>query len=262
LIGVGVGTPGLVNTREGVIVNAVNLGWRDLPLAGLLKDRYKLPVAILNDSQAAALGEYTYAKAEKRTENMVIIIAGHGIGSGIIINGQLFHGDGGGAGEIGHVVVEPESTLLCRCGNHGCLETVASAQALIRKANERAIASHNSHTSAPEISFSRIVSAYEQGDPFVREMVLETGRYMGLGIASLIGTLNINKIVLTGDMICFGTPWLEVIRQTVSQHTLKEMSRDTQVILGGMRSNAVILGASAFLSNDYSLLSQRQSLRE
>ena len=132
IVGIGVGTPGLVNTREGVVVTAVNLEWQDLPLSQLLEKRYKLPVLVLNDSQAAAIGEFVYGGEHTPDENMVVVNVIHGIGAGILINGRLFQGDGGGAGEIGHVVVQ-ENGELCRCGKRGCLETVASARAVVKQ---------------------------------------------------------------------------------------------------------------------------------
>src|SRR4030066_265414 len=133
IVGIGIGTPGLVNITDGVGINPVNLNWKDLPLARLLEERYHLPVYILNDSQAAAMGEYTYGKGQSSDSNLIVINARHGIGAGIIINSRLFQGDGGCAGEIGHVVVVPDGGQPCRCGNHGCLETVASTQALIKR---------------------------------------------------------------------------------------------------------------------------------
>src|SRR4030065_748741 len=117
LVGIGIGTPGLVNINEGTVINSVNLDWKDLPLARLMEERYHLPVYVLNDSQAAAMGEYTYGKNHSSDSNLVVINARHGIGAGIIINGRLFQGDGGSAGEIGHVVVVPEGGKICRCGN-------------------------------------------------------------------------------------------------------------------------------------------------
>ena len=131
IVGIGVGAPGLIHTREGIVVNAVNLEWRDLPLANLLEERYRLPVTVLNDSQATAIGEYVYGEHEP-DGNLVVVNVKHGIGAGILINGRLFQGDGGGAGEIGHVVVQ-ENGAQCRCGKRGCLETVASAQAVVRR---------------------------------------------------------------------------------------------------------------------------------
>ncbi len=138
LSGIGVGPPGLINTYEGLIVNAVNLNWKNLPLMRLLEQRYHLPVSILNDCQAAAIGEKTYGRDYQQDENLVLLHIHHGIGAGIIVHRELFQGDGGFAGEIGHVVVVPDSPEVCRCGKQGCLETVASAKALIRQARELA----------------------------------------------------------------------------------------------------------------------------
>ena len=128
LLGIGIGTPGLVDTPTGVIRRAVNLDWRDLPLGGIVADRYGVPVNVANDSQAAALAEYTYAGGD-RVPNLIAIRVGRGIGAGLILRGALFQGDGSGAGEIGHVVVDDDGEL-CRCGRTGCLETVAGMRAI------------------------------------------------------------------------------------------------------------------------------------
>ena len=260
LVGIGIGTPGLVNITEGIVVNAVNLSWQDLPLAGLIEERYKLPVYILNDSQAAAMGEYTYGHEHPPDSNLIVINARHGIGAGIVILGQLFHGDGGGAGEIGHVVAVRENGELCRCGNRGCLETVASAEALVKK-----IKSIHKHTSLyhrvkspDEINLNLICKAFENNDPIIRQVVLETGRYLGLAIANLVGSLNIQKIVITGDMTCFGTPWMEEIQTIFSKTTLSRLVMDTSIESGKLGENSIILGSSAMLANNYSLLFRNQ----
>ena len=263
LVGIGIGTPGLVNITEGVVINSVNLDWKDLPLAHLMEERYHLPVYILNDSQAAAMGEYTYGKGHSSDSNLIVINARHGIGAGIVINGRLFQGDGGGAGEIGHVVVVPEGGQLCRCGNRGCLETVASTQALIKQVQSlvaQSIPTQLSHSSQ-EITLDTIEQAFSNGDPLARQAVLETGHYMGMAISSLVGTLNIQKIVLTGDMTRFGTPWLEAIQGMISQSTLSRLAQDTKIEIGQLGGNDIILGASAMLVNNYSLLFTSQLSR-
>ncbi len=256
LVGIGIGTPGLVNISEGLVVNAVNLDWKDLPLARLMSERYHLPVLILNDSQAAAVGEYTYGQGHSTESNMIVINARHGIGAGIIINGNLFHGDGGGAGEIGHVVVVPDGGKLCRCGNRGCLETVASAQALVERT--QSLVSQSITTQLPkslqEITLATIEQAFKNGDPLAQQAVLETARYMGMAISSLVGALDIQKIVLTGDMTRFGEPWLEVIQGIFSQATLSRLAQETRIEIGQLGENNIILGASAMLANNYSLL--------
>ncbi len=256
LVGIGIGTPGLVNIDEGIVVNAVNLDWRDLPLARLIQNRYHLPVSILNDSQAAAMGEYTYGQGHTSESNLIAINARHGIGAGIVIQGKLFHGDGGGAGEIGHVVMVPEGGLLCRCGNRGCLETVASAQALVRHAQD--IASQPGESQLPpsiqNINLDSIEQAFTGGDVLIRNAVLETGHYLGMAISNLVGTLNIQNIVLTGDMVRFGKPWLEAIRERTNVTTLTRLAQETQIEIGMLGENSILLGASAVLANNYALL--------
>src|SRR5512135_1196114 len=170
VVGIGVGTSGLVNTREGLVVNAVNVDWQNLPLARLLRDRYHMPVHIMNDSQAAAIGEYVYGGGYKADENLVVINIRQGIGAGILINGRLFQGDGGAAGEIGHMVVQ-ENGELCRCGNHGCLETLASARAVVQRA--RALLSvYPSSVLAQDpqnLTLDILQQAFAGGDPLARK---------------------------------------------------------------------------------------------
>src|SRR5215212_3617466 len=132
LLGIGIGTPGLVDSRTGTIRRAVNLDWRDLPLGEIVAERYDVPVNVANDSQAAALAEYTYAGGD-RVPNLITIRIGRGVGAGLILRGSLFQGDGSGAGEIGHVVVDAEGTV-CRCGRTGCLETVAGMRSVEARA--------------------------------------------------------------------------------------------------------------------------------
>ncbi len=255
LVGIGVGTPGLVNASEGIVVNAVNLDWKDLPLVRLLQERYRLPVSVFNDSQAAAMGEFTFGEGHPPEGSLIVINVRYGVGAGIIINGQLFHGDGGGAGEIGHVVVE-EAGLPCRCGNNGCLETVASTQAVVEHAQR--LVSQDSMSSlaktAGKITLETIVQAFNSGDPLARQVVLEAGRYMGMAISSLVGTLNIHRVILAGDMTCFGEPWLESIQQTMRKTTLARLAEETRVEIGRLGPDGIILGASALILKNYSLL--------
>lgn len=240
IVGIGVGTPGLVNTREGVVVNAVNLEWQDLPLGQLLEKKYKIPVSVLNDSQATAIGEFVYGGEHASDTNLIVVNVKHGIGSGILVNGQLFQGDGGGAGEIGHVVVQ-ENGELCRCGKHGCLETISSVSAVLKQLNMS--------------SLDKAQSLFESGDDNANQAVTNAAHYLGISLANLIGTLNIQKIVLTGDMTRFGTKWLESVNASMRNAALARLSENTELELGRLDYRACILGASAFLLlDDYSLL--------
>jgi N-acetylglucosamine repressor len=240
IVGIGVGTPGLVNTREGVVVNAVNLEWQDLPLSQLLEKKYKLPVLVLNDSQAAAIGEYVYGGDHVPDENLIVVNVIRGIGAGILINGRLFQGDGGGAGEIGHVVVQ-ENGELCRCGKRGCLETIASARAVIQQMKMD--------------SLEDVILSFQNGNSNANAVVEKAGHYLGVALANVIGTLNIQKIVLTGDMTRFGEKWLNTVSASMQTGALSRMAEDTKLEIGKLDYRACILGASAFLLlDDYSLL--------
>jgi N-acetylglucosamine repressor len=232
IVAIGVGTPGLVNTRDGVVLNAVNLDWQDLSLGSLLKKKFKIPVSILNDSQATAIGEYVYGGKTEHEENLIVVNVKHGIGAGILINGRLFQGDGGGAGEIGHVVVQ-ENGELCRCGKQGCLETVSSAHAVLRQLNMTSI--------------DQVQTAFEAGDANARRVIAKAGHYLGISLANLIGTLNIQKIILTGDMMRFGNAWLDIVTSSMQSAALARLSDGTHLELGALDYRACILGASAFL---------------
>lgn len=246
IMGIGVGAPGLINTREGVIVRSVNLDWEEMPLARLLQERYRLPVSILNDSQAAAIGEFVYG-GHTSDGNLIVITVKHGLGAGVLINGQLFQGDGGGAGEIGHIVVQ-ENGLPCRCGRQGCLETVASAQAVTQRMQRL------SNLPVPP-SVDALEERFTAGDPLVRQVVLEAGTALGKAIGGLVGALNIHKVVLTGDLTRFGEPWLEAVTQAMRDNALGRMTQETDIETGKLDYRACILGAAAFLLlAGYSLL--------
>lgn len=245
VVGIGVGTPGLVNTREGVVVNAVNLEWQNLPLGQLLEKKYKIPVSVMNDSQATAIGEYVYGGKHSSDHNLIVVNVKHGIGSGILVNGRLFQGDGGGAGEIGHVVVQ-ENGDLCRCGKHGCLETISSVRAVLKNLKMNSI--------------DQAQAAYDAGNANAHKVVSNAAHYLGISLANLIGTLNIQKIVLTGDMTRFGTAWLDEVNNSMRNAALAWLSENTKLELGTLDYRACILGASAFLLlDDYSLLFQQEN---
>jgi len=245
IVGIGVGTPGIVNTREGIVVNAVNLDWRDLPLSQLLEKKYNLPVLILNDSQATAIGEYVYGEDHAPDENLIVINVAHGVGAGILINGRLFQGDGGGAGEIGHVMAQ-ENGILCRCGRHGCLETIASAQAVLRQMKTDSLES--------------VILACQSGDSNANAIIEKAGHFLGISLANLIGTFNIQEIVLTGEMTRFGEMWLSAVRKSMQAGALARLVENTKLKVGKLDYRASILGASAFLLlHDYSLLFNKEN---
>ena len=256
IIGIGIGAPGLINSQEGIVVNAVNLDWENLPLSNLLNTRYKLPVSVLNDSQAAAIGGYFYGEEHQPNRNLIVVNIKHGIGVGILINGKLFQGDGGGAGEIGHVVIQKDG-LPCRCGKRGCLETLASTRAIIQRAKILAPKAENSKLpqKTEDITLEIIEKAFFAEDTLAQEIVLEAGRYLGASIANLISILNIQNIILTNEITRFGSAWLESVQDAMQEVAFTEIAENTKIKLGKSELRGSILGASAsMLIDGYSLL--------
>jgi predicted NBD/HSP70 family sugar kinase len=247
-LGIGVGTPGLVDARTGTILWAVNLDWQNLALGGLLAERYGLPTNIANDSQAAALAEYTFGGDGPRQANLVTIKIGRGIGAGLVLNGTLFQGDGFGAGEIGHVAVVDDGAA-CRCGGFGCLETVASSRAIAARAATLAteLGTPLATTRAGEVTFEAVLAAYNAGDAAARTAALEAARFLGRAVAGLIGALNIGRIVLDGPVTAFGDEWLAAVRDEAARRSFGLLGRNTEIVVGRLAPNVVVLGASALL---------------
>jgi len=261
VVGIGVGTPGLVNTRDGMVVDAVNLNWHNVPLAKLLEDRYHLPVMVLNDSQATAIGEFVYSGKFRSDENAIVINIKHGIGAGILINGRLFQGDGGAAGEIGHIQVEKDGPL-CRCGRRGCLETIASSKAVVQRAQALAQDYPQSKwcSSPAFITFKALEKEFANHDPLAERVVFDAAHALGKSMAGLVGTLNVKKIVFSGSMTQFGPRWLDAIDSSMRESSLAQMSGMTRFEIGELGFKACILGCSALMVLDnYSLLFKSRS---
>jgi glucokinase-like ROK family protein len=251
LLGIGIGTPGLVDAVRGIVYQAVNLDWRDLPLRALLEQRYHLPVYVANDSHAAALAEYYFGR-ERDAESLAVVKVERGLGVGIVLSGRLLSGDSFGAGEIGHLRVV-DGGEPCRCGHTGCLETVVSTRALLRQA--AAIAQgrpdsllHRWADTPDQISLDAVLEAFQAGDEATRQMVLQMGRYLGFGVATLVSVLGIRHVVLAGSITRFGEPLLEVVRQEARARALERVAGEVQVDLSPLDSDElVILGASALV---------------
>jgi len=236
LLGIGIGAPGVIDTRSGTVRWSVNLEWADLPLGPLVESRYGVPVVVANDSHAAALAELTFHR-RPRPNNLIVIKVGRGVGAGVIVNGQLFQGDGYGAGEFGHVSPGHEGAP-CRCGRKGCLETRTSMRALVDAA--RAV--------EPTITDETgLVTAFKAGVAGVRRIVLDAARELGSAVGWLIGVLNVRHVLLVGPVAAFGEEWLDEVRRSALSSVLGLLARDTQIEFGHVHDDVVVLGASALL---------------
>jgi N-acetylglucosamine repressor len=237
ILGIGVGTPGVVDA-DGTIRWAVNLDWQDVPLARILEERHGLPAVVANDSRAAALATYLFgsgSRGDERPQNLIVIKVGRGVGAGLVLRDQLFGGDGEGAGEIGHVVVDPDG-IECHCGRFGCLETVASAPAVVRAAGPAGVT-----------SLQELVDRTTAGDDRVLPVVLAAGRAIGAAVAGLTGALDVRHITIVGSVTALGEPWFEAIREEAGRRSLGPLARETSIIDGGTGEDVTLLGACALL---------------
>lgn len=251
LLGIGVGTPGIIDSRMGAIRWAVNLDWQDLQLGRLLEERTGLPVIVVNDSRAAAVAEYAFGSVGWSEPNLVAIKVGRGIGAGIVLDGELLRGDGAAAGEIGHLSVVDDGAE-CRCGRFGCLETVASARGIVERVRDGRAARlvegrRPDHGAGEPLDLVGVQEAFERGDPDVVAIVLAAGQHLGRVIASMVGVLDVHHIVLHGTVTRFGEPWLTAVRDEASRRSLAFPAGHVDIELVALSENLVVLGASAML---------------
>ncbi len=199
VLGVGIGVPGLIDAGAGTIIQSVARDWRMLALGRILGEHLGLPVYLANDCHAAVLAEHVFGAT--RGPNLIMVKAGRGIGAGFVINGELFLGDGFGAGEIGHTVVDPRGRL-CRCGRRGCLETVASVSAVLGDLSDRV---------GHPVSLGEALDRHQRSDPLALEVVRQAGQQLGSALGGLVGALHVRRFVLAGVMAAFGDPWMEAV---------------------------------------------------
>lgn len=250
LLGIGVATPGVVDPDRGVILRSVNLGWINLPLRDLLEDRFGYPVHVANDSHMAALAEYTYGE-KLDSDNLIVIRIGRGIGAGILLGGHPFYGDGFGAGEIGHMVINPDGEL-CTCGNRGCLETTSSIRAIMNQVT-KADRSGSILAGQELPTWQRFQEAVAGHDPLATDIAVTAGGYLGVVVAWLVASFNIRNIILTGRLAELDGVLLKSINSELNRRVLPAMAQATNVRFSSLGSHhaseTVLMGCSALVLN-------------
>lgn len=251
IVGVGVGASGLVNPQSGVNVLAPNLGWRNVAIRDLLEQRLGLPVVVDNNVRAMALAEARFG-AGRDVEVMAFIYARIGVGAGIIVGQQLFRGSGAGAGEIGHITILPDGGEPCRCGNHGCLETLVSEPAILRLAAEVAaqapdglLAQHLRQATAEETRLAAVFAAARAGDAPTLAMLEERGHYTGIALANLVNVLNPNLILLGGLFSQAADLLLPAIETTLRARAFADLGEAVQLRTTSFGAQAGMIGAAA-----------------
>ena len=247
--GMGVGAPN-GNYYNGTIEFAPNLPWKGvIPLAALFEEKVGVPTALTNDANAAAIGEMTYGAA-RGMKDFIMITLGTGVGSGIVINGQLVYGHDGFAGELGHVVVRRENGRLCGCGRRGCLETYCSATGVARTAREFLVArpepSLLREIPAEEIVSKDVYDAAVKGDKLAQDIFEFTGRILGEALADFIAFSSPEAIVLFGGLAKSGDYIMKPIKKALDENILKIFEGKTKLLVSELKdADAAVLGASA-----------------
>lgn len=244
ILGIGIGTPGLVDTKQGIVQIAVNLDWQNVPLKQILEEKYNLPVFVANDSHLAALAEYSFGGHD--TNNLVLIKTGRAVGSGIVLNGQLYFGEGFGAGEIGHVTVVDDGPL-CTCGNRGCLEEVVRVSGILHQAVDTA---DDAWTTTKPVSWADFCDAVQKNEAIAQQIVSKTGSYLGNAVANLVGILNMRHIVIAGELAALGDGLVTAVSNQMKQRVLPTMAAQTTVYTTKLGDDLVLLGASAMILNE------------
>jgi glucokinase len=250
ILGVGVGAPGPLDTKRGIVLLTPNLGWVNMPLRQLIHDRLGLPAALDNDANCAVLGEW-WVGAARGARHAIGITIGTGIGGGLIVDGRLYHGASDVAGEIGHTTIDTEGRR-CKCGNYGCLEAYASASAIATRARE-VLVREEGESVIPgmvkgryeDITAQTVYDAAKAGDVVASEIVRDTAKYLGAGVANLLNIFNPDTVVIAGGVTAAGDALFVPLRAEVRRRAFSPAVRAVKIVPGTLPGTAGVVGAVA-----------------
>jgi len=247
--GVGIGSPGPLDRKTGTVINTPNLGWRNFPLRDLVANQVKLPCALDNDANCATYGEW-WLGAGRGVSSLVGLTLGTGIGGGIVLDGQIYHGCSDVAGEIGHMTIDSNGRK-CKCGNYGCLEQYASGPAIALRAAEGIEAGAETSLvdmvdgKLEDITAATVYEATVQGDPYAAEVMKDTARFLGAGVASIINILNPEMVVIAGGVTRAGDTLFEPLRAEVRRRAFRSAQECCRIVPAELPGTAGVVGAAA-----------------
>jgi glucokinase-like ROK family protein len=253
-LGIGIGLPGLINLRQGELIIAPNLNWRNVPLRLMWNQRFRLPIYIENEANLAALGEYYFGVA-RGCDNFVYLSSGIGLGGGIMINGKLFRGGFGYAGEIGHIQRDPQGEK-CSCGRIGCWETQVGPRAVLRKVKkELHVHPDQSLLDACQgdfdiLTFKMVVKFALEGNETCNQAIEDVARYLGEGIADLVNVFNPELVVIGGEFILGKDILQPIIEKTIYSSALQPSVDGLRIAFSERGANAGAFGAVAIVLDD------------
>jgi glucokinase len=248
---ISIAAAGAIDIEKGLVTLSPNLpGWRDIPLRDMVGEKYGVNTFLINDASAAALGEHHFG-AGKGVNNLVMLTVGTGIGGGIIINGKLYSGPSGSAGEIGHMTIDVNGPK-CSCGNIGCLERLVSGTAVAEEAIRRL--SQGEKSSLAEFGGGKIKSitaekvslAAQNGDSLALEVISKAATYLGIGLVNLVNIFNPEMIIIGGGLAKVGDLLLEPARRVVRERAFQLSTRLVRIVPAQLGDDAAVLGAAIF----------------
>jgi len=252
IIGIGIGTPAMTDSRQGIVIHASNLKWTNVRLRDLMAEQmgaeWKERICLDKDTNAAALGEMLYG-AGRNARHLLYVTIGTGVGGGMVLDGRLYHGASEGASDIGHMVLEPLG-VVCGCGKRGCLETLASGPAIARQAQaalRRGEASGLSALNVESITAQDVVEAAKRGDILARGIMLAAGECLGIALAYYVDINNPELILIGGGVCAAGDLLLGPIREAIRQRALPANARAAKVVLAGLGQDSGVIGAAALV---------------
>src|SRR5690625_4655988 len=251
LQGIGIGAPGFIDEKTGLVYKAVNIGWENFDLAHQFSELANLPVYVANDANVAALGE-NWIGAGNQANNLIAVTLGTGVGGGIIANGTMISGENGTAGEIGHITIDPEG-YECNCGRRGCLETITSATGMVRQAmaiiekhpESELTAYYHKHG---DITTKDIFDLANQGDELCKQVIHHTADVLGFAISNIAIVVNPSKILIGGGVSQAGEDFIRQIETQFKKYALPRVSDICEFKIAELGNDAGIIG-SAYLVN-------------
>ncbi len=244
--GVGIGSPGPLDRKTGTVISTPNLGWRNFPLRDLIQNAVDLPASLENDANAATFGEW-WLGAGRGVDTLVGLTLGTGIGGGLVLNGELYHGASDAAVEIGHMTIS-STGRKCKCGNYGCLEAYASGPAIALRAVEGLEAGAESILlelvdDLSEITAETVFEAVVRGDRYATDVVSDTAKFLGAGVANVINVLNPEMVVISGGVTKAGDHLMVPLRAEVRMRAFKVAEEACVIVPAELRGTAGVIGA-------------------
>ena len=252
IIGIGIGCAGTVDQKKGIVENPPNLPkWDKVPLGSLIKKAFGYNVFLDNDANAAAIGEMHFG-AGRKLESFIMVTLGTGIGGGIIINRQIYHGDFGAAGEIGHTVIDYNGPK-CNCGSYGCIEAYVGNHYLVKRIQGELknkpdtkiwdLINHDIEKLSPRV----IDEAAQAGDEYAKSIIIQLGDYLGCAFASLANILDISTFIVGGGVAGFGKPLFDAAQKMAAERALLSLRKRIKVLPAKLKNDAGIQGSSALV---------------